>query len=119
MLGSMSQHLRVIVGLLDDLTLKDMETRLANWLLKRCPGRIGDHAVEVKLDRTKLVPAAGDGHNQRNTFTHAGEISRSKIPAGKRQHHHTHKTARTPKTVATKPGRIVARLLAKFVIHSR
>jgi CRP/FNR family transcriptional regulator, dissimilatory nitrate respiration regulator len=30
MLGSMSQHLRVIVGLLDDLTLKDMETRVAN-----------------------------------------------------------------------------------------
>ncbi len=37
MLGAMSQHLRVIVGLLDDLTLKDMETRLANWLLKQCP----------------------------------------------------------------------------------
>src|SRR6266705_1415401 len=37
MLGSMSQHLRVIVGLLDDLTLKDIETRLANWLLKQCP----------------------------------------------------------------------------------
>ena len=61
MLGSMSQHLRVIVGLLDDLTLKDMETRLANWLLKRCPGRIGDHAVEVKLDRTKRVLAAEMG----------------------------------------------------------
>jgi HSP20 family molecular chaperone IbpA len=30
MLGSMSQHLRVLVGLLDDLTLKDMETRLTN-----------------------------------------------------------------------------------------
>ena len=33
----MSQHLRVIVGLLDDLTLKNMDTRLANWILKRCP----------------------------------------------------------------------------------
>ena len=30
MLGSMSQHLRVIVGLLDNLTLKNMETDLAN-----------------------------------------------------------------------------------------
>ncbi len=37
MLGSMSQHLRVLVGLLDDLSLKDTETRVANWLLKRCP----------------------------------------------------------------------------------
>lgn len=61
MLGSMSQHLRVIVGLLDDLTLKDMETRLANWLLKRCPRPIGDHAVEIELDRTKRVLAAEMG----------------------------------------------------------
>ena len=58
MLGSMSQHLRVIVGLLDDLTLKDMETRLANWLLKRCPRPITDRAVEIELGRTKRVLAA-------------------------------------------------------------
>jgi CRP-like cAMP-binding protein len=61
MLGSMSQHLRVVVGLLDDLTLKDMETRLANWLLKRCPRPIGDNAVEIQLDRTKRVLAAEMG----------------------------------------------------------
>ena len=58
MLGSMSQHLRVIVGLLDDLTLKDMETRLANWLLKQCPRPISTHPVEIKLYRTKRVLAA-------------------------------------------------------------
>jgi CRP-like cAMP-binding protein len=58
MLGSMSQHLRVIIGLLDDLTLKDMETRVANWLLKRCPRPIGNREVEIKLDRTKRVLAA-------------------------------------------------------------
>jgi CRP/FNR family transcriptional regulator len=61
MLGSMSQHLRVIIGLLDDLTLKDMETRLANWLLKRCPRPIGDSAVQIQLDRTKRVLAAEMG----------------------------------------------------------
>jgi CRP/FNR family transcriptional regulator len=61
MLGSMSQHLRVIVGLLDDLTLKDMETRLANWLLKRCPRPIGTQPVEINLDRTKRVLAAEMG----------------------------------------------------------
>jgi CRP/FNR family transcriptional regulator, dissimilatory nitrate respiration regulator len=61
MLGSMSQHLRVIVGLLDDLTLKDMETRLANWLLKRCPRPISDRAVEIELGRTKRVLAAEMG----------------------------------------------------------
>lgn len=61
MLGSMSQHLRVIVGLLDDLTLKDMETRLANWLLKQCPRPISTRSVEIKLDRTKRVLAAEMG----------------------------------------------------------
>jgi len=61
MLGSMSQHLRVLVGLVDDLTLKDMETRVANWLLKRCPRPIGNKPVEIKLDRTKRVLAAEFG----------------------------------------------------------
>jgi CRP/FNR family transcriptional regulator len=58
MLGSMSQHLRVLVGLLDDLTLKDVETRLANWLLKRCPLPLPARAIEFQLDRTKRVLAA-------------------------------------------------------------
>ena len=61
MLGSMSQHLRVLVGLLDDLTLKDMETRLANWLLKRCPRPLPNESVTVQLDRTKRVLAAEMG----------------------------------------------------------
>ena len=61
MLGSMSQHLRVLVGLVDDLTLKDMETRVANWLLKRCPRPISNREVEIKLDRTKRVLAAEFG----------------------------------------------------------
>jgi CRP/FNR family transcriptional regulator len=61
MLGSMSQHLRVLVGLLDDLTLKDVETRLANWLLKRCPRPLRARPVTFDLDRTKRVLAAEIG----------------------------------------------------------
>src|SRR4029079_11732657 len=61
MLASMSQHLRVLVGLLDDLTLKDMETRLANWLLNDCPRRLPNEPVAVQLDRTKRVLAAEMG----------------------------------------------------------
>ncbi len=61
MLGSMSQHLRVLVGLLDDLTLKDMETRLANWLLKRCRRPLTKAAQTIQLDRTKRVLAAEMG----------------------------------------------------------
>lgn len=59
--GSMSQHLRVLVGLLDDLTLKDMETRLANWLLKRCPRPLPSGPTVIQLDRTKRVLAAEMG----------------------------------------------------------
>jgi CRP/FNR family transcriptional regulator len=58
MLGAMSQHLRVLVGLLDDLTLKDVETRLANWLLKRCPSPDGTAPVPIELKMTKRVLAA-------------------------------------------------------------
>jgi CRP/FNR family transcriptional regulator len=58
MLGSMSQHLRVLVGLLDDLTLKDVETRLANWLLKRCPAPDSNKPVAIELKMTKRVLAA-------------------------------------------------------------
>ncbi|HUL54482.1 MAG TPA: Crp/Fnr family transcriptional regulator [Opitutaceae bacterium] len=54
MLGSMSQHLRVLVGMLDDLTLKDVETRLVNWLLKQSRGQAG----AVPLPGTKRVLAA-------------------------------------------------------------
>lgn len=54
MLGSMSQHLRVLVTMLDDLTLKDVETRLANWLLKQSKGRSGP----LQLPGTKRVLAA-------------------------------------------------------------
>ncbi len=61
MLGSMSQHLRVIVGLLDDLALKDVETRLANWLIKRCPRPLPAQSVSIELDGTKRVLAAEIG----------------------------------------------------------
>jgi CRP/FNR family transcriptional regulator len=61
MLGSMSQHLRVLVGLLDDLTLKNVETRLANWLLKRCPRPLRALPVTFELDRPKRVLAAEIG----------------------------------------------------------
>jgi CRP/FNR family transcriptional regulator, dissimilatory nitrate respiration regulator len=57
MLGSMSQHLRVLVGLVEDLTLKDVETRFIHWLLQRCPPTARG-VVAVELGRTKRVLAA-------------------------------------------------------------
>jgi CRP/FNR family transcriptional regulator len=58
MLSSMSGHLRVLVGQLEDLTLKDVETRLANWLIKRCPNPQSNQPVSVLLTMTKRVLAA-------------------------------------------------------------
>jgi len=54
MLGSMSAHLRVLIGMLEDLTLKDVETRLINWLVKHSGGSPG----VIPLRGTKRVLAA-------------------------------------------------------------
>jgi len=58
MLGSMSAHLRILVGQLEDLTLKDVETRLANWLVKRCPDPESVKPAKIELPMTKRVLAA-------------------------------------------------------------
>jgi len=57
-LAAMSSHLRVLVGQIEDLTLKDVETRLANWLLKRCLDRKSPSPVAVELTGTKRALAA-------------------------------------------------------------
>lgn len=58
MLGSMSAHLRILVGQLEDLTLKNVETRLANWLLKRCPEPDSEKPAKIVLPMTKRVLAS-------------------------------------------------------------
>ncbi len=50
-----------VIGKFCDLTLKDMETRLANWLLKRCPQPLPTGPTIIQLDRTKRVLAAEMG----------------------------------------------------------
>jgi CRP/FNR family transcriptional regulator, dissimilatory nitrate respiration regulator len=58
MLGSMSVHLRTLVAQLEDLTSKDVETRLANWLLRRCPDTSGEKPFKIVLSMTKRVLAS-------------------------------------------------------------
>jgi CRP/FNR family transcriptional regulator len=58
MLAAMSSHLRTLVEQLEDLTVKDVETRLANWLIKRCPDPDSDQPVTLELTTTKRVLAA-------------------------------------------------------------
>jgi CRP-like cAMP-binding protein len=58
MLRSMSRHLRILVGLMDDLTLKDVKTRLGNWLLQRCPNPDSLEPVRIVLPNAKRELAA-------------------------------------------------------------
>lgn len=58
MLASMAIHLRALVGQIDDLTLKDVETRLAHWLLRQCPHPDQDQPITVEIAGTKRALAA-------------------------------------------------------------
>lgn len=58
MIGALSIHLRVLVARLDDLTLKDVETRLANWLVKRCPDPSSHVPLTLQLPTAKRMLAA-------------------------------------------------------------
>lgn len=68
MLGSMSSHLCVLVGQIEDLTVKDVETRLANWLVKRCPNPQSESPFRIELAIPKGVLAAELG-TVRETFS--------------------------------------------------
>lgn len=61
MLATMSKHLRDLVGQIDDLQLKDVETRLANWVLKHCPDPAADRPHTFTLTVSKSVIAAEIG----------------------------------------------------------
>jgi CRP-like cAMP-binding protein len=74
MLGSMSSHLRVLVGQLEDLTLKDVETRLANWLVKRCPHLQSEQPARIGVDHGQTGAGGGIGHGQRNLVADNGQI---------------------------------------------
>lgn len=58
MLASMAKHNRDLVGQIEDLTLQDVETRLVNWLLKRCPDPASTLPYQIQLSSTKQVLAA-------------------------------------------------------------
>lgn len=58
MLASMSLHLRDLVGQLEDFASKDVETRLANWLIRRCPMPESRDPCTIELTMTKRVLAA-------------------------------------------------------------
>jgi CRP/FNR family transcriptional regulator len=90
MLGSMSAHLRVLVGMLDDLTLKDVETRLLNWLVKhgrtapggtiRLPGTKRELAAELGTSSETLSRTLAQLRDQKLITVGARAISVLAIP---------------------------------------
>jgi CRP/FNR family transcriptional regulator len=54
----MSRHLCLLIELLDDLTLKDVKTRLAQWLLQNCPDPDSSEPFSFELVSTKRLLAA-------------------------------------------------------------
>lgn len=83
MLGSMSSHLRVLVGQIEDLTAKDVETRLANWLVKRCPSPPSEASVRIELTVTKRVLAAELGTVSETFSRTLGKFREQKLIAVK------------------------------------
>ena len=57
LLAGMSVRLRALVEQLEDMTLLDVESRLINWLLKRCPDAVSTQPVRIQLTTTKRVLA--------------------------------------------------------------
>lgn len=57
-LGALGAHLKVVMRQLGDLSLQDVETRLANWLVSRCPNPPNSIPVTIELPTTKRVLAA-------------------------------------------------------------
>ncbi len=58
LLVGMSLRLRTLVGQLEDMTLHQVEHRLANWLLKRCPDSTSSKPLTIQLTTTKRALAA-------------------------------------------------------------
>jgi CRP-like cAMP-binding protein len=58
LLKSVSQQVRNLIGLVDDLTLKDANTRLANWLIQHCTHPDSHQPQAVPLQMTKRLLAS-------------------------------------------------------------
>jgi len=58
LLRAVEQHVLQLIGLVDDLTLKDVQTRLAKWLVEHCPDPGSAEPQQIKLAMTKRLLAS-------------------------------------------------------------
>jgi len=68
--ASMSHHMRGLISSLESVTLKDAETRLMNWILRRCPKPLSDHPAEVAIGMTKTMLSGELGTRRRRSRVH-------------------------------------------------
>ena len=76
LMRSMSEHVSQLVGLLDDLALKDVKTRLANWLLQHSPDPGSDRPQRIQLPSTKRMLASELGTSS-ETFSRTLKLFRN------------------------------------------
>jgi CRP/FNR family transcriptional regulator len=57
LLRSAGQRVCTLMGLVDDLTLKDANTRLASWLIQHCPNPESYEPQRIQLQMTKHLLA--------------------------------------------------------------
>jgi CRP-like cAMP-binding protein len=57
-MDAMNGHLRTAISQLENLTLKDVETRLADWLVQHCPDPTSVQPAKIELKMTKRTLAA-------------------------------------------------------------
>lgn len=79
MLKAVSQRLRAIVGLVDDLRLKTVESRLMNWLIDQCPQPLGAKTTSIKLRITKRALAAEMGMTSETFSRTLAKLKRKKL----------------------------------------
>jgi CRP/FNR family transcriptional regulator len=58
MVETLRTYIVTLIRQLDDVTWRDVATRLANWLVKRCPYPQSTEPVHIDLDMTKQTLAA-------------------------------------------------------------
>jgi len=63
-LASMSQHMRGLITSLESVTLKDSETRLMNWIIRRCPHPLTNKPTDVAIGMTKTMLSSELGTRQ-------------------------------------------------------
>ncbi|MEI6070764.1 MAG: Crp/Fnr family transcriptional regulator [Verrucomicrobiae bacterium] len=63
-LATMSGHMRGLISSLESVALKDAETRLMHWILRRCPRPISSKPAEIAIGMTKTMLSGELGTRQ-------------------------------------------------------